>query len=69
MDYTQRIGMNRSSPGYAQGGSVATPTVGGSFGTQFGVQGSATGPAFVLIGLVVFLVLDYVWTKGQQGGR
>jgi hypothetical protein len=68
MDYTQRIGMNRQSvTGVAPMGG--NQTVGAQFSTGLNVGGSATGPALVLVGLVAFLVLDYVWTRGQQGGR
>jgi hypothetical protein len=42
-----------------------------SAGVQTGFQlgGQATGPALVLIGIVALLVADYIWTRGQQGGR
>lgn len=69
MDYKSRIGMGSSSAGGGVMPSSGSQTVGGSFGTNFGVQGSATGPALVLTGIVILLVLDYVWTRGQQGGR
>lgn len=48
---------------------TGSQTVSGNFQTNFGVGASATGPALVLLGLVAFLVLDYVWTKNHQGGR
>ena len=48
---------------------MSNQTAGVNFGTNFGVNGSATGPALVLTGLVIILVLDYIWTKGHQGGR
>lgn len=75
MDYKARLGQ---SPGVAsatgQGGGfpmiAASPqSVSGGLNTSFGISGNATGPALVLIGLVAFLVIDYVWTRGQQGGR
>ena len=71
MNYKQRIGMSPSMVPAAltSGGAMAQQTVGGNFATGFQVGGSATGPALVLTGLVILLVLDYVWTRGQQGGR
>jgi hypothetical protein len=71
MDYKQRIGMG---PGGLMTGNTGGPlmqnqTASAAFGTNFGVNGSATGPALVLVTLVALLVADYVWTRGQQGGR
>lgn len=75
MDYKSRLGITPSvASSFGQGGgypmAAGTPaTVGGGLNTSFGIQGNATGPALVLVLLVGFLVLDYVWTRGQQGGR
>lgn len=45
------------------------PVVAGNFNTNFGAGGSATGPALILIGLTLILVVHYVWTRPVQGGR
>jgi hypothetical protein len=72
MDYKSRIGMGSAS----QGGGVAPmnnymqpSTVGGNFGISTNIGANATGPALVLILITVLLVGDYIWTRGQQGGR
>lgn len=71
MDYKSRIGMGPGLMSAPSGGSAMAQngTVGANFGTAFQVGGNATGPALVLIGILTLLVLDYVWTRGQQGGR
>lgn len=52
-------------------GSAVAPnqTVSGNISTGFQLGGSASGPALVLLGILGLLVLDYIWTRGQQGGR
>jgi hypothetical protein len=49
--------------------SAQNQNVSGGIQTGFQLGGQATGPAILLIGIVALLVLDYVWTRGQQGGR
>jgi len=71
MNYQSRL-MGGGGGSNGMGGTSITAgnqTVGANlnFGTQIG--GSATGPALVLVGIVVLLVLDYIWTRGEQGGR
>lgn len=63
---------NRLGLGAPMGGGgfmAQMPSVGANYNVNAGGSVSATGPALVLAGLTVALVLHYIWTKGQQGGR
>jgi len=68
MNYQQRVRPSGAMP-MGSGTAVGNQTVGANLSTGFNVGGSATGPALVLIGITVLLVMDYIWTRGQQGGR
>lgn len=69
MIYQNRVRPSGAMP-LGSGSAVAqNQSVSGGIQTGFQLGGQATGPALVLIGIVALLVADYIWTRGQQGGR
>ena len=69
MNYQTRVRPSGAMP-MGSGSAVATnQSVSGGIQTGFQLGGQATGPALLLIGIVALLVADYIWTRGQQGGR
>lgn len=70
MNYKSRLGLGAPMGGGGfMAGMPSSPSVQANLGASYNVGGSATGPALVLIALTVGLVIHYIWTRGQQGGR
>lgn len=68
MNYQSRVRGSNGGAGTMMA-AAGNQTLGANLGGSYSLSGNATGPALVLIGIVALLVLDYVWTRGQQGGR